>query len=293
MNAAAAGRRPGEMDERPDRKVTDSPDSLPSGARMPPVSVPIRAVVFDLGGTLEEIYYDDQIRWRATLGIQALLQREGLDPGLSPAALHAVIEAGLAAYQRWRQETNLELPAERVWREFVFRDVAEGRVPRDRLEAVAEDLAFFYENHAYVRRLRPEAPAALQALREHGFRLAVVSNIVSRRLVPANLQTYGVAHFFEHVLVSSVLGVRKPHPRIFLEAARRLDLPTLACAYVGDTVSRDVVGARRAGYGMVIKIRSFLTDRSDTEADTEEPDAVIHDLGEVLSFVSRVPPKRS
>ncbi|MDR7428268.1 MAG: HAD family hydrolase [Armatimonadota bacterium] len=266
--------------------MADIPASFPPGRLTHPAPVPIRAVVFDLGGTLEEIYYDDRVRREAARGVQALLERHDLHPGLSPQDLHAVIEAGLAAYQHWRQETDLELQAERVWTEFVFPDGAGGRLPRDRLTAVAEDLAFFYENHAYVRRLRPEAPAVLEALREHGFRLAVVSNIVSRRLVPANLRAYGVAHFFEHVVVSSVVGVRKPSPQIFLEAARRLDLPPAACAFVGDTVSRDVVGARRAGYGLVIKIRSFLTDRADSGADTEEPDAVICDLRGVLPLVT-------
>ncbi len=277
-------------DGRSPEKGADISMILPPGGMTRRVPVPIRAVVFDLGGTLEEIYYDDEVRLNAARGIHALLQQQGLDPGLSVAALHAMIEAGLAAYQRWRQETELELSAERVWTEFVFPDGLGSRMPRDRLAAVAEDLAFFYENHAYVRRLRSEAPAVLESLREQGFRLAVVSNIVSRRLVPVNLQSYGVAHLFDHVLVSSVLGIRKPHPRIFLEAARRLDLPPAACAFVGDTISRDVAGARRAGYAMAIQIRSFLTDRADGEMATEVPDAVIHDLREVVPLVIRGAP---
>ncbi len=36
--------------------------------------------------------------------------------------------------------------------------------------------------------------------------------------------------------------------------------------------------ARRAGYGLAIQIKSFLTTQADTEKDTEEPDAVIMDL---------------
>jgi len=248
-----------------------------------PERVPIRAVVFDLGGTLEDIYYDDHIRREATRGLQALLLERGLDPGLTLPDLHVAIQSGLAAYQRWREETNLELPPERVWAEFIF---ADRTLPIDRLAAAAEDLTLYYENHAFVRALRPEAPEVLATLRDHGLRLAVISNTVSRALVPRNLAAYGIAHFFEPVVASSAVGYRKPHPHIFLKTAKMMHLPPTACAYVGDTVSRDVAGARRAGYGLTIQIRSFLTDRSDRETDTDVPDAVIHTLREVPPLVT-------
>jgi putative hydrolase of the HAD superfamily len=86
-------------------------------------------------------------------------------------------------------------------------------------------------------------------------------------------------------LPSSVFGWRKPNPRIFLEAARQLNLTPGECAYVGDTVSRDVVGARRAGYGLVIQIKSFLTAQSDRATDVEPPDAIVQDLMQVVALV--------
>ena len=159
--------------------------------------------------------------------------------------------------------------------------------------AAAEEIAFFYETHYQARKLRPEAPAVLQALHKAGFRLAIISNIMSRRLVPSKLAEYGIAHYFDPVVTSSVLGWRKPNARIFEEAARRMQLPPATCAYVGDTVSRDVIGARRAGYGLVIQIKSFLTDQSDAELDAGLPhsqdflpDAVITDLMQVIDLVS-------
>jgi putative hydrolase of the HAD superfamily len=55
---------------------------------------------------------------------------------------------------------------------------------------------------------------------------------------------------------------------------------------VGDTVSRDVIGARRAGFGLAIQIQSFLTERSDRGTADVPPDAVVHDLREVVDLVS-------
>jgi len=150
----------------------------------------------------------------------------------------------------------------------------------------AEDITFFYETRFHIRSLRPEAPAALEALRAKGFRLGVISNIISRTMVQAKLEEYGIARYFDPILTSSNFGWRKPNERIFLEAARLMGCAPAECAYVGDTISRDVSGARRSGYGLAIQIKSFLTDKADKETDTEPPDAVIHDLMQVVDLVS-------
>ena len=243
----------------------------------------IRAVIFDLGGTLEDIYYDDAVRLEAARGVRALMIERGLDPGLTATELHEAIRSGLGAYQHLRESTNVELPPERVWIEYVF---AGRGLPADRLTAAAEDLMLYYENQAFKRTLKPEAPLALAALHAAGLRLAVISNIVSRSLVPRNLEAYGLGHYFNPIITSVGMGIRKPHPGIFIETARQMHLPPAACAYVGDTISRDVAGAQRAGYGMTIQITSFLTARSDKDTDVERPTAVIQHLDEILPVIA-------
>ena len=245
---------------------------------------PIRAVVFDLGGTLEETYYDDALRTAATRGLQQLLIERDLDPGLPLPELQAAVLAGLRAYTDWREKSEIELPPERVWTEYIF--PAAG-LPNERLMASAEDLTFFYETQFQARTMRPEAPAMLRALAAKGFRLAVISNIISRRMVQVKLAEYGIARYFDPILTSSNFGWRKPNERIFLECARLLGLPPAGCAYVGDTISRDVIGARRAGYGLAIQIKSFLTTKADKETDVEQPDAIIRDLREVVGLMER------
>ena len=244
---------------------------------------PIRAVLFDLGGTLENLYYDQDIRQEATRGLRRLLSERGLDPGLDPTEFQATILAGIEAYHSWRAKSEIELPPERVWTEFIL---AGHGLPRERLMAAADDLSFYYETHFHVRSLRPEAPAVLAALHRRGFRLAVISNVMSRQLVPHKLGEYGIARYFGVVVTSSVLGWRKPNERIFAEATERMQLQPANCAYVGDTLSRDVSGAQRAGYGLAIQIKSFLTDKSDRETSTVRPDAIVQDLTEVVHLVT-------
>jgi putative hydrolase of the HAD superfamily len=246
---------------------------------------PIRAVVFDMGGTLEDLYYDETIRREATRSLREFLHGLELDPGLSLPDLRATLSSGLAGYQAWREQSERELPPERVWTEYILADHG---LSKERLMAAADELAFFYETHYHVRSLRPEGPDTLEALRAKGFRLAIISNTLSRRLVPSKLAEYGIAHYFDPVVTSASLGWRKPNARIFEEAARLMQIPPAVCAYVGDTISRDVIGARRAGYGLVIQIRSFLTAKADRGTGQVSPDVVIHDLAQIVDLVSPV-----
>jgi len=239
-----------------------------------------------MGGTLEDLYYDDASRRKATGGLHALLIERGLDPALSLPDLHAAVLSGMQAYQAWREKSEIELPPERVWAEYIFPNRG---LLKDRLNQAAEEITVFYDNNYHVRKLRPEAPEVLEALHQQGLQLGIISNIISRKAVPLNLQAYGIAGYFGPVITSSSLGWRKPNPRIFQEAARLMGLPPAACAYVGDTISRDVIGSRRAGYGLAIQIKSFLTGKADEAIPTDavQPDAVIRDLTQVVGLVTR------
>jgi putative hydrolase of the HAD superfamily len=246
---------------------------------------PVRAVLFDMGGTLESVSYDENTRQRGALALQDFLCRQDLEGGWTLPELQAAVVSGMEEYQAWREKSEIELPPERVWPAFIF--LGSG-LCRERLAAFSEELSYLHATRFQERCLRPEAPAVLEALRSRGFRLAMISNVLSRSLVPSCLAGYGIAHYFEHVVTSAEFGWRKPNRRIFDEAARLMQLPPASCAYVGDTLSRDVIGARQAGYGLAIQIRSFLTDRSDQGIVDVAPDAAIHDLMQVLDLVCPV-----
>ncbi len=244
----------------------------------------IQAVVFDLGGTLEDIFYDDASRLVAAQGLLELLKSKELDPGMSPLELRDTVVAGIRKLYRYRDGTEREQPPEVIWTEYIFPNSA---LSRDRLRAAAEELTVFYENNFYTRALRPEAPPMLKALAQRGLKLAVISNVLSRGQAQLNLARYGIARYFDPIMTSSSFVWRKPNARIFLETARLMNLAPAECAYVGDTVSRDVVGARRAGYRLAIQIKSFLTTKADSDTETERPDAIITNLSEVIQLIDQ------
>ena len=240
----------------------------------------IRAVFFDMGGTIETFGYTPEIRLEATALIQQRLSNAGIDLHLTNDQLYEVISSGLGRYKRWSIQSMEELSPQRVWADYIF---AQHRVDKTKLAAIAEDLAFLIETRFYQRAMRPEMPAVLQVIKEMGLRIGVISNVNSRGQVPTNLKEYGIIDYFQPIVLSSEYGRRKPDPAIFHFAARLANVPTSQCLYVGDRVARDIDGARRAGFGMAVQIRhDFEHGESDQGS---KPDAVIEDITELLDIL--------
>ncbi|MEW6582618.1 MAG: HAD-IA family hydrolase [Actinomycetota bacterium] len=102
--------------------------------------------------------------------------------------------------------------------------------------------------------LLPDALPALDALRDLGVRLAVVSNWDFS--LPAELEALGVADRFEEVAVSAALGAGKPDPEIFLWALRRMGVAPRDALHCGDLPDKDCAGARAAGVPFVLVDRA-------------------------------------
>jgi putative hydrolase of the HAD superfamily len=113
--------------------------------------------------------------------------------------------------------------------------------------------------------LVPEAPAFLTRLRRLGLRLAVVSN--SNGSVADILRSVGLADSLDTIVDSGLVGVEKPHPRIFEAAAKAVGVRPEEAVHVGDLYSVDVVGARAAG------CRAILLDPAGAWPELDCPKA--------------------
>ncbi|MFA7574727.1 MAG: hypothetical protein WCY14_04440, partial [Arcobacteraceae bacterium] len=58
----------------------------------------IKAVFFDMGGTLEDVYYDSNIRLNASQIILQILRQNNLDPGLTIKDFHELLTSSLKDY---------------------------------------------------------------------------------------------------------------------------------------------------------------------------------------------------
>lgn len=95
------------------------------------------------------------------------------------------------------------------------------------------------------------------------------------------LETLELRELFQCVVLSGELEIWKPDPRIFWEAAARLDREPGECLYVGDSYAHDVVGA--AGAGMRV---CWFNRAASAPAQAEpEPDFEIRKLDEVVAVL--------
>lgn len=240
----------------------------------------IKAVFFDMGGTIETFDYTRELRLTATAAIQQQLLQAGIDFQITSEQLYEVISTGLKKYKDWSIQNTEELPPARVWSEYIF---AGWDIDRKKVSEISEELMFLIETRFYRRAMRPEIPEVLQAIKQMGLRIGLISNVNSRGQVPTNLKEYGIIDYFYPIILSSEYGCRKPDPAIFYHAARLINAPTSQCVYVGDRIARDIEGARRAGFGLAIQIRhNFEHGESDEGA---VPDAVIENMAELLAFL--------
>ncbi len=240
----------------------------------------VQAVLFDMGGTIETFNYTREFRLNAIPGLKERMASAGIVLPLTDEQLFEVVSSGLSRYHKWRLQSLQELNTVQIWRDYILVDYP---VDQHILESHAEELMLYYESSMYQRTMRPEVPAVLEAVREMGLKIGLISNVSSRGLVPAKLKQYGIIHYFDPIVISSEYGRRKPDPAIFHYAARLAKTPASQCIYIGDRIARDIVGARKAGYYKAIQIRhDFAHGEQDTGAT---PDAVIHHMTELLGIL--------
>lgn len=119
----------------------------------------------------------------------------------------------------------------------------------------------------------PDAAPALEALRAGGRRLAIVSNwdcSLGDWLEPA-----GLTGLVDCVVTSAVTGAAKPDPVIFRTALELLGATQADAVHVGDSLDKDIDGARAAG------IRAILIERGN-----EQPPAGVETIRSLADLPS-------
>ncbi len=242
----------------------------------------IDTVLFDMGGTLEEIYSDEKTMAETAKGIRRILQKYDICLSMDDAALWAEVSAGMKRYKILGEQTCVELKPDQIWPEYALPFLP---VDKKKLASISEELAYMWEITYYTRKMRPGVKEMLEGLREMGMRMGVISNTASMFQVFETLEEYGIRSYFEDVTLSSVVGYRKPNSNIFLIALHQMRAKAENCAYVGDTISRDVIGAKNAGFGLTLQIDSFLTADRDARTDGVQPDYRLNDIYDVYPIL--------
>ena len=196
-----------------------------------------KAIIFDVGDTL--LAHDPSQKQIYAERMEAL--GFGVDLSAADEIAQAIEKAAHAQIAK-EQGGASRMPD----REF------EAMLDRAAFECIAkgQDEANFLEKLSGIPlpeqelRIIPGTLETLEALRDRGYRLAVVSN--HRAWLPGYLAEIGLAEFFEAIVVSDVVGFEKPDVRIMGIALDKLGLEASECLYVGDHPF-DVLCAKKAG----------------------------------------------
>jgi HAD superfamily hydrolase (TIGR01509 family) len=210
----------------------------------------LRAVIFDLGGTLME--------WHEGLTI------EGVWGKAAPAALELLPPeqaAGLTAQALVQAVRRAYLDLEEAACTGDLRPMPSYLYVQQALAALGVSvdeptastmLRALYIAESDTTRLLPHAVETLDALHKQGLRLGVISNRMhGGTLLLDDLAYFGISHYFASLIASCDVGQMKPHQRLFTTSLSELGVEPDEAVMVGDDLRADIGGALAMGMGAV------------------------------------------
>lgn len=209
-----------------------------------------KVITWDCAGTLLDVHWDPA---SLALGGAAALGFE-LDEDKATASYRRMLGARWAYFRELNLQRS-EAVCDAFWRQMTDDWCVEVGIPIEASPRLVEHAnARLFGPEAEFMRPFEDAEPALIALRDEGYRLAVISNWdVSLHKA---LRRFGLAPYFELAVASLEEGVEKPEVALFHLTLDRLGVGPEEAVHVGDDPLDDLTGAKDAG------MRAFLIDRS-------------------------------
>jgi putative hydrolase of the HAD superfamily len=263
------------------RAFTPQPVSLP--AYQHGEQTMMRAVIFDMGGTLLKFVRPGNGTWReledrGIRGLYRYLIEQGHPLTAQEDAFVDAMFERLA--EGWEQATGGHVNLRAVeW-------IAAG-MSTDQLTLDAS--ALLAAAHAYARPLRedigvvPGTLPALEALRERGCRIGLISNTIwPAALHLEDLEQVGIGPYLDHAIFSGDAGMWKPTAQIFLSMLEALAVAPQDAVFIGDSPREDILGAQAVGMRAV-----WVRSREFPLGDVR-PDAIVDDHTTLVETLDRL-----
>lgn len=242
------------------------------------MTAPVRAVIFDWGGTLTPWHtVDVSAIWRATYADVVYPHDEEAAGELARILTDVdarAWETGRTEHRSARLEEILATVAHRA-----------GMAVAD-LDTVAARAAYeaAWEPHTITA---ASVHPLWTWLRARQISVGVLSNTIwSRDYHRGLFARDGVLDLIDGDVYSSEIDYAKPHAQAFVIAAAAVGVAPHECVYVGDRLYEDVWGPQQTGMKTIHLPHSAFRAEEVVETDAR-PDAVAHDLAEVAGIVMR------
>lgn len=215
-------------------------------------TMPLRAIVFDLWGTLMS-------ERRDLFPERSRLRYEAIAPLLSRSGIHVTPEEFTERQRTANQEIGrLQDEGRDVSAEERARFILERFDREVAARATEADIAAFVEAYGAAFLATPPAllagaGEAIEEARGRGLRVGLVSNtgIAAGRHIREVLDAHGLLSCFDSLVFSDEHGRSKPDPAIFEHSLADLDATPAEAVFVGDTPRFDVSPPRRYGWWVV------------------------------------------
>ncbi len=232
----------------------------------------IRAVVFDCYSTLIDIKTDE-----------------------SKPEIYHYLSLYLQYYGAQLEEKNLRNMLKREKEKYIRRK--NERYPEVDLEAVFGKILkraglnnpFLTESCCKLFRLLsrerfqlfPDSLPVLEEIKKSGYEMAVVSD-AQKVFCLQEGQLLGINDYFNHIVISTQFGFRKPDARLFEIACNLLGVPPVESVYIGDHPEKDIEGAKNIGMQMILVNRNLHEGSPNMQF---RPDYYAKDLREAWQWI--------
>jgi putative hydrolase of the HAD superfamily len=240
------------------------------------VTLPLpRAMLIDMDDTILSAYAKPDAAWLAVAHEFAA----ELAPLLPSQAAAAVAAAGRKFWESAEAHWRLKLDEARhvvVINGFASLAAAgKAAMPRDFCIRMADRYSVYREEQM---QLFPGVHDAIDALKQHGVKLALVTNGAAETQ-RAKIVRFALEHRFDHIQIEGEHGFGKPEERAYIHAMDALGVRAGDTWMVGDNLEWEVVTPQRLGIYAI-----WMDAHGDglPEGSTIKPDRIIRSLSELL-----------
>jgi putative hydrolase of the HAD superfamily len=190
----------------------------------------------------------------------------------------------ISEYYRSREIDLIERPVEESLKS-TLASLEIDPLPKPILEKAVNAMYSYTES---CWKIEPDTHFVLNELIKRGYHLGLISNAANTPDLNRLVDNHGLRKYFDVVVISAEEGIRKPDPQIFVGALQRLNVKPQNAIMVGDTLSADILGAKRSGMRSVwITKRANRPENNGAIAEIQ-PDYIIPDLTSMVGLMDQI-----
>jgi putative hydrolase of the HAD superfamily len=234
-----------------------------------------RAMLIDMDDTILSAYGRPELAWN-NIAAEFASEFAPLSPQqVAAAILDSARKFWAAAKAEWRLKLA-EARHEVVKDGFAaLAEAGHGALPADLAIRLADRFSAYREEQMFVF---PGAHEAIDALKAHGVKLALVTNGAAGTQ-RAKVERFALTHRFDHIQIEGEHGFGKPDERAYRHAMRALGVTAPETWMVGDNLEWEVEVPQRLGiYAVWIDVHG----QGLPAESTVKPDRIIRSLTELL-----------